>query len=72
VIDLHSFVLVEVALTAAVEAQLVGRHFVRRNNKNFGHQERIVGVGMARIGRVVARDTVVRKHDVVSEVSSLQ
>jgi hypothetical protein len=62
-----------VALTAAVQAQLVGRHFVRRNNKNFGHQERrIVRVGMARIGRVVARDTVVRKHDVVSEVSSLQ
>ena len=60
-------------LTAAVKAQLVGRHFVRRNNKNFGHRERrIVGVGMARIGRVVARDTVVRKHDVVSEVSSLQ
>ena len=64
--------LVEVALTAVVEAQLVGRHFVRRNNKNFGHQEwRIAGVGMARIGRVV-RDTVVRKHDVVSEVSYLQ
>lgn len=64
--------LVEVALTAAVEAQLVGRHFVRRNNKNFGHQERrIAGVGMARIGRVVG-DTAVRKHDVVSEVSYLQ
>lgn len=61
------------ALTAAVKTQLVGRHFVRRNNKNFGHRERrIVGVGMARIGRAVARDTVVRKHDVVSEVSSLQ
>ena len=52
---------------------MVGRHFVRRNNKNFGHQERrIAGVGTARIGRVVVRDTVVRKHDVVSEVSYLQ
>lgn len=61
------------ALTAAVEVQLVGRHFVRRNNRNFGHQERrIAGVGMAHIGRVVVRDTAVRKHDVVSEVSPLQ
>ena len=61
------------ALTAAVEAQLVGRYFVRCNNKNFGHQERrIAGVGTARIGRVAVRDTVVRKHDVVSEVSYLQ
>ena len=60
---------VEVALTA-VEAQFVGRHFVRCNNKNFGHQERrIAGVGMARIGKVVVRDVVVRKRDVVSEVS---
>ena len=65
--------LVEVALTAAAKAQPVERHFARRNNKNFGHQERrIAGVGTARIGRVVVRDTVVRKHDVVSEVSYLQ
>ena len=61
------------ALTAAAKAQPVERHFARRNNKNFGHQERrIAGVGTARIGRVAVRDTVVRKHDVVSEVSYLQ
>ena len=69
--------LVEVALTAAAKAQPVERHFARRNNKNFGHQERrIAGVGMARIERVavrvVVRDTVARKHDVVSEASYLQ